>query len=104
VTLSGGQRQRISIARALLRRPDFLVLDDCTSALDVETEQAIQSALQELGPETARIVIAHRYSSIAKADRVYVLENGRIVESGAPAELNRPGTAFSRILQLEEGA
>lgn len=99
VTLSGGQRQRLSIARALLRRPRFLVLDDCTSALDLKTEKAIQDGLVELGAETTKIIIAHRYSSLAQADRVFVLENGRIVEVGSPRELNVPGTVFSRVLQ-----
>lgn len=103
VTLSGGQRQRLAIARALIRRPRFLILDDCTSALDAQTEKGIQDGLGALGRQVSTLIIAHRYSSLANADRVYVLENGRVVESGAPAELNRPGTAFSRILQTRPG-
>ncbi len=100
VTLSGGEKQRISIARALLRKPDFLILDDCTSALDVNTERDIQAALRELSPKTIKIIIAHRFSSIAHADRVYVLVKGEIVEIGNPHELKKSGTVFSKILQI----
>ncbi|MFH0910050.1 MAG: ABC transporter ATP-binding protein [Planctomycetota bacterium] len=101
VTLSGGQRQRLSIARALLRKPRFLVLDDCTSSLDMQTEQAIQESLAAWQKKTTLIVIAHRLSSLQEADVVYVLQDGRIIEQGRPAELNVPGTAFSRILQTQ---
>lgn len=103
VTLSGGQRQRLCLARALLRPPRFLLLDDATSSLDTATEQAIQESLTLLPPATTRLIVAHRWSSIAKADRIYVLERGRIIEDGTPAELRRPGTALCRILQLEGG-
>lgn len=99
VTLSGGQRQRLSIARAILRKPRFLVLDACTSALDTGTEEAIVDGLDSLRETATIIIIAHRYASIARADRVVVLENGRVIEEGAPAVLNRPGTAFTRILR-----
>ncbi len=99
VTLSGGQRQRISIARAILRKPRFLILDACTSALDSATEKAIQDGLQKLRASTTCIVIAHRFSSIANADRVAVMEDGRLVEIGTPAELNRSGTRFRSVLQ-----
>lgn len=98
VTLSGGQRQRISIARAILRKPRFLILDACTSALDSATEKAIQDGLQKLRASTTCIVIAHRFSSIEHADRVAVMEDGRLVETGTPAELNRPGTRFRSVL------
>jgi ABC-type multidrug transport system fused ATPase/permease subunit len=99
VTLSGGQRQRISIARAIIRKPQFLILDACTSALDTITEKAIQDSLVALRETTTSVIIAHRLSSIERADRVYVMKNGRIVESGTPEELNVPGTAFSEIMQ-----
>ena len=99
VTLSGGQRQRISIARALLRKPPFLILDACTSALDSATEKAIQDSLAHLHKATTSIIIAHRFSSIATADRVAVMEAGRIVEIGSPAELDRPGSHFRKVLQ-----
>ncbi len=98
VTLSGGQRQRIGIARAILRRPRFLVLDACTSALDPLTEKAIQDGLAPLRETSTVIVIAQRYSSVAKADKVFVLEDGALVEEGAPAELNVPGRVFHRLL------
>ena len=100
VTLSGGQRQRISIARAILRKPRFLILDACTSALDSATEKAIQDGLQKLRATTTCIVIAHRFSSIEHADRVVVMENGRVVETGTPIGLNRPGSRFRSVLQL----
>lgn len=103
VTLSGGQRQRLSIARAILRQPRFLVLDDCTSALDTATERAIVDGLNSLRETSTLIIIAHRYSSIARADRVIVLENGRILEHGTPAELNHAGTLFTKILQPGTG-
>ncbi len=99
VTLSGGQRQRISIARAILRKPRFLILDACTSALDTKTEQAIQDGLDALHATTTCVIIAHRFSSIERADRIYVLQQGAITESGSPAELNRPGTIFSSVMQ-----
>jgi ABC-type multidrug transport system fused ATPase/permease subunit len=99
VTLSGGQRQRISIARAILRKPRFLILDACTSALDAKTEKAVQDSLVALRETTTSVIIAHRLSSIERADRIYVMQRGRIVESGAPSELNAPGTLFSEIMQ-----
>ncbi|MFU8779637.1 MAG: ABC transporter ATP-binding protein [Kiritimatiellia bacterium] len=100
VTLSGGQRQRISIARAILQRPRFLILDACTSALDAATERAVQAGLRTLQPGTTSIIIAHRMSSIEHADHVYVMDAGTIVESGSPNELSREGSQFKRILQL----
>jgi len=103
VTLSGGQRQRISIARALLRKPRFLILDDCTSALDTNTEKAIQESVQELHRHSTIIIIAHRFSSIAGADSVFVLDGGRVVEQGRPEDLHHRGSHFSRILQSYHG-
>lgn len=100
VTLSGGQRQRISIARAILRKPAFLILDACTSALDSATEKAIQDSLATLGSNTTVIIIAHRFSSIEQADRVFVIENGEISESGTPNELKQNGHRFRSILRL----
>ncbi len=100
VTLSGGQRQRISIARAILHKPRFLILDACTSALDTATERAVQEGLQSLSPGTTTIIIAHRLSSIEHADSIYVLDDGQIVESGPPDTLAREGEQFKRILQL----
>ncbi len=102
VTLSGGQRQRIAIARAILREPRFLVLDDATSSLDMATEKTIEKSINDLPRSITRIIIAHRFSSIERADMVYVLSDGRVLEQGTPRTLNRPGTEMSRILQLSE--
>jgi ABC-type multidrug transport system fused ATPase/permease subunit len=97
LSLSGGQRQRISLARALLRRPDILLLDEATNALDGLSETAVQQALARLGGRTAVVVVAHRLSTIQHADRVVVLEAGQVVEQGRPAVLARAGGAFARL-------
>lgn len=94
--LSGGQRQRIALARALLRRPDILILDEATNALDAATERAFQRALAAYAKHRTVIVVAHRLATIADADHVVVLEAGRIVEQGSPAALLKAGRAFAR--------
>lgn len=94
VNLSGGQKQRVSIARALIRKPDILLLDDCLSAVDTETEEIILGNLKRLNQEqqTTSVIVSHRISSLRNADYILVLENGQIVEEGKPADLlQRPG-------------
>src|SRR5919197_1307518 len=103
-SLSGGQRQRIAIARAILADPAVLVLDDATSAVDAAKEQEIRTALAQVMRERTTIVIAHRPATIALADRVCVLENGRIVEEGTHAELLRRSTRYRALLALETEA
>ena len=98
VSLSGGQRQRLAIARALLQQPRVLVLDDCTSALDNQTEAAILEHLSQECGEMSVILISHRISSVAKTQRIYVLDKGALVEEGTPASLTVDGTHFNRIM------
>ena len=99
--LSGGQRQRISIARALLRKPDLLILDEATSALDTESERMLQSTLEEVLHQRTALVIAHRLSTVAKADRIVVLEQGRVTESGTHAELMERRGRYYEMVKLQ---
>ena len=103
IQLSGGQRQRIAIARAILRNPSILILDEATSALDSESETLVQDALNKLMENRTSIVIAHRLSTIKNADKIIVIENGEITESGSPEELlkNENGV-FYRLKQLQK--
>lgn len=101
VKLSGGQRQRIAIARALLKNPPILVLDEATSSLDSESEKAVQHALERLMKGRTTLVVAHRLSTISKVDRIYVLAGGRIVESGGHDELLSVNGEFARLYNLQ---
>jgi ABC-type multidrug transport system fused ATPase/permease subunit len=99
--LSGGQKQRISIARAVLRNSPILVLDEATAAVDVETEAEIQKAITNLSGGRTIIVIAHRLSTVKKADCILVLENGRVVERGTHDELVTGGGLYERLCLIQ---
>ena len=99
--LSGGQRQRISIARALLREPELLILDEATSALDTENERQLQQTLDRVLREHTAIVIAHRLSTVTGADRIVVLDGGRIVEEGTHQELLALGGRYTKLVELQ---
>jgi ABC-type multidrug transport system fused ATPase/permease subunit len=102
VKLSGGQRQRIAIARALLRDPAILILDEATSSLDSESEQLIQSALTALLENRTAFIVAHRLSTIRQCDRIYVIENGAVTESGTHEKLiARQGGTYRRLAELQ---
>ncbi|MCB1437642.1 MAG: ATP-binding cassette domain-containing protein [Rhodobiaceae bacterium] len=101
VTLSGGQRQRIAIARAILKDAPILLLDEATSALDAESEKAVQEALEVLMQGRTTLVIAHRLATVKKADRILVMEDGRIVEQGSHGDLAGQGGLYSRLAKLQ---
>ncbi|MEM7728650.1 MAG: ATP-binding cassette domain-containing protein [Pseudomonadota bacterium] len=100
-TLSGGQRQRLSIARAILRDAPILLLDEATSALDAASEAKVQAALERLSAGRTTLVVAHRLSTIRGADRVYVIEDGRVTEAGTEAQLRRRKGVFARLRALQ---
>ena len=100
--VSGGEKQRIAIARAILKNPRILVFDEATSALDSESEQAILSALREVAKDHTTLVIAHRLSTIIDADRILVMEKGRIIESGTHRELLTAGHAYTKMWALQQ--
>ncbi len=101
ITLSGGQRQRIAIARAILRDAPILLLDEATSALDAENELQVQAALERVMTDRTTVVIAHRLATIQKADRILVLDHGRIVEQGTHTQLLRAGGLYTRLAELQ---
>ena len=99
--LSGGQRQRIAIARALLRDAPLLLLDEATSALDAESERLVQDALDRLMEHRTTIVIAHRLATVRAADRIVVMDQGRIVEEGTHDGLSGDGGLYARLARLQ---
>lgn len=100
--LSGGQRQRISIARAVLKNPSILILDEATSALDTESERLVQEALEKLMANRTTIVIAHRLSTIVNADKICVMKDGEIVESGSHSELIALDGIYRRLVEMQQ--
>ena len=102
VKLSGGQRQRIAIARAILKDPAILILDEATSSLDAQSEMLVQQALEKLMEGRTTIIIAHRLSTIKKVDRIFVIKEGQLAEVGSHAELSQMDNGiYSNLLKLQ---
>jgi ATP-binding cassette subfamily B protein len=103
-SLSGGERQRIAIGRALVRNAPILLLDEATSALDAESERLVQSAIREVMRGRTTLVIAHRLATVLAADRIVVLDAGKVVEVGVHAELLGRGGLYARLARLQFGS
>jgi subfamily B ATP-binding cassette protein HlyB/CyaB len=102
--LSGGQRQRIAIARALITDPRILIFDEATSALDYESEHAVMSNMRAICANRTVLIIAHRLSTVRLANRIVVIDKGRIVEAGSHAELvDRAGGQYAHLYRLQQG-
>ena len=101
VKLSGGQRQRLAIARAMLKNAPILLLDEATSALDTESERQVQAALEKLMKGRTTLVIAHRLSTVIRADLIYVIQNGRVVEQGNHVDLMGRSGVYQRLYNLQ---
>ena len=101
--LSGGERQRISIARALLKNAPIVLLDEATASMDAESETLVQDALSVLLKDKTVMVIAHRMRTVANADKIVVLDDGKVSEMGTPAELMAKGGLYSNLVALQQG-
>ena len=104
VGLSGGERQRLSIARAVLRNPKMLVFDEATAAVDSETEHLIQDAIEKLISGRTTIMIAHRLSTLSKANKIVVVDNGEIIECGTPEELMAMKGKYYKLVEIQSMA
>ena len=102
VNVSGGQKQRLCIARALLKNPKILILDDSTSAVDTATETRIRTALKKLAPSTTKIIIAQRISSVKDADVIFVLDDGKISGYGTHAQLLKSNKIYKEVFESQQ--